>query len=82
MPLPPDSFRLLMALAGRRWLPRLPPVLEAARLHQGGVTTDLRRQAREAIVGFHQCSAGVEAGLDPAVLWHEGLCWSTACCSS
>src|SRR4051794_12636611 len=51
-PVPPDSFRILNALAGSDGLPRLPDILEAARLHQARVTTDLRRQAREAIVGF------------------------------
>ena len=51
-PLPPDSYRVLLALAGARGLTQLPNVLEAARLHQARVTTDLRRQAREAITGF------------------------------
>ena len=57
-PLPPDSFRVLLALAGARGLPRLPVVLEAARLHQAGVTTDLRRQARDGDHRLHQCVAG------------------------
>ncbi len=69
---PPDSFRVLVALAGARGLPRLPAVLEAARLHQARVTTDLRRQARAAITGFINALPH-RTGLDPAVLWHEGL---------
>ncbi|MDR3529626.1 MAG: hypothetical protein P4L90_03565 [Rhodopila sp.] len=71
-PLPPDSFRVFAALAGADGLPRLPAVLEAARLHQARVTTELRRQAREAIVGFINALPS-RTGLDPAELWHEGL---------
>ena len=70
--LPPDSFRVLLALVGARTLPRLPEVLEAARLHQAKVTTDLRHQAREAITGFINALPD-RTGLDPASLWHEGL---------
>jgi hypothetical protein len=70
--LPPDSFRVLKALIGADGLPRLPAILEAARLHQVGVTTELRRQAREAIVGFINALPD-RTGLDAAVLWHEGL---------
>ena len=71
-PLPPDSFRVLLALAGARGLPRLPVVLEAARLHQAKVTTDLRRQARAAITGFVNALPD-RTSLDAAALWHEGL---------
>jgi hypothetical protein len=71
-PLPPDSFRVLIALAGARGLPRLPNVLEAARLHQAKVTVALRRQAREAITGFINALPN-RTGHDPASLWHEGL---------
>jgi hypothetical protein len=71
-PLPPDSFRVLLALAGARALPRLPAVLDAARLHQTKVTTELRRQAREAITGFINAMP-VRTGLDPVALWQEGL---------
>ncbi|MEA2739601.1 MAG: hypothetical protein QOH05_2908, partial [Acetobacteraceae bacterium] len=70
--IPPDSFRLLVALAGAHGLPRLPGVLAAARLHQVKVTTELRRQAREAITGFINALPD-RTGLDPASLWHEGL---------
>jgi hypothetical protein len=70
--LPPDSFRVLLALAGAEGLPRLPDVLEAARLHQAKVTTELRRQAREAITGFINALPD-RTGLDPVSLWHEGL---------
>ena len=71
-PVPPDSFRLLLALAGARGLGRLPAVLDAARLHQARVTTELRRQAAEAITGFINALPD-RTGLDAATLWHEGL---------
>ena len=71
-PLPPDSYRVLIALAGARGLLRLPGVLEAARLHQAKVTIELRRQAQEAITGFINALPD-RSGLDPASLWHEGL---------
>jgi Eco57I restriction-modification methylase/N-6 DNA methylase len=71
-PLPPDSFRILQALAAAGNLPKLPAVLEAARLHQARVTTELRRQAREAIVGFINALPD-RTRLDAAALWHEGL---------
>lgn len=75
-PLPPDSFRVLLALAGAGSLPRLPQILDSARLYQTKVTTALRRQAQEAIVGFinamldHMPDRNT---VDPAVLWQEGL---------
>ena len=68
----PDSFRVLKALAGADGLPRLPSVLDAARLHQTRVTTELRRQAKEAIAGFIDALPD-RAAIDPATLWHEGL---------
>ena len=71
-PLPPDSFRVVKALASADTLPRLPDVLEASRLYQAGVTTVLRRQAREAIVGFINALPD-RTGLDPAEMWREGL---------
>jgi hypothetical protein len=71
-PLPPDSFRTLLALVGNQGLPRLPSVLEAARLHQAKVTIELRRQAKDAITGFVNALPD-RAGHDPAVLWREGL---------
>ena len=71
-PLPPDWFRLLIGLAGAQALSRLPAVLEAARLHQVKVTTELRRQARDAITGFIN-ALPERSGLDAASLWHEGL---------
>jgi hypothetical protein len=70
--LPPDSFRVLLALAGARGLPRLPAVLEAARLHQTRVTTELRHQAKDAITGFINALPN-RSGCDPAALWREGL---------
>ena len=71
-PLPPDSFRLLVALAGAAGLGRLPAVLEAARLHQAKVTSALRWQAREAISGFINALPD-RSGLDAASLWREAL---------
>ncbi len=71
-PLPPDSFRVLLALAGASGLPRLPAVLESARLHQTKVTAALRCQARDAIVGFINALPD-RGGLHAAVLWREGL---------
>ena len=71
-PLPPDSFRVLLALAGATGLPRLPDVLEAARLHQVKVTGELRRQARQAISGFINALPD-RGGLDAATLWREAL---------
>jgi hypothetical protein len=72
LPLPPDSFRVLLALAGAQGLSRLPSVLEAARLDQAKVTIELRRQARDAITGFINALPD-RTGLDPTALWHEGL---------
>jgi hypothetical protein len=71
-PFPPDSFRVLLALAGARGLPLLPGLLESARLYQTKVTTELRRQAGDAITGFINALPD-RTGLDPATLWHEGL---------
>jgi hypothetical protein len=71
-PLPPDSYRVLLALAAANALPRLPAVLESARLHQTKVTAALRCQARDAIVGFINGVPDL-GGLDAAVLWREGL---------
>ncbi|HEY4174656.1 MAG TPA: hypothetical protein VGM42_16620 [Rhodopila sp.] len=71
-PLPPDSFRVLVTLVGTRGLARLSGVLEAARLHQAKVTTELRRQAKEAITGFINAMPD-RTGHDPKALWHEGL---------
>ncbi|HBK09471.1 MAG TPA: hypothetical protein DDZ81_27015 [Acetobacteraceae bacterium] len=68
----PDSFRFLKALAGADGLPRLPSVLDAARLHQTRVTTELRRQAKDAIVGFINALPD-RATIDPGTLWREGL---------
>ena len=73
---PPDSYRLLLALVGARGLPCLPSVLQAARLHQAKVTTHLRRQARDAIIGFINAvldNTSDCGGLDAAQLWQEAL---------
>jgi hypothetical protein len=69
---PPDSYRLLLALASARALPHLPAVLEAARLHQAGVTTALRRQAQAAITGFINALPEL-SGCDAAALWRDAL---------
>lgn len=52
--LAPDSYRVLLALAGPRGLAALPDILDAARLSQARVTKDLRVQARAAVEGFLQ----------------------------
>jgi hypothetical protein len=75
-PLPPDSWRVLLALAGANALSRLPEVLDSARLHQTKVTAALRGQARDAIVGF--INAVLDRAADRSVfsaaeLWREGL---------
>ncbi len=67
-----DSFRVLQALASAEKLMQLPAVLDAARLHQVRVTTELRRQAREAIAGFINALPD-RTGLHPVALWREGL---------
>nr|WP_294560818.1 N-6 DNA methylase [uncultured Rhodopila sp.] len=75
-PLPPDSWRVLLALAGAATLPRLPAVLESARLHQTKVTAALRGQARDAIVGFINAvleRADDRSAFSAAALWREGL---------
>jgi hypothetical protein len=71
-PLPPDSFRVILALAGAQGLPRLSAVLESARLHQAKVTAELRDQAKQAITGFIN-ALPARCGLDAASLWREGL---------
>jgi hypothetical protein len=52
--LAPDSYRVLLALAGPLGLSALPDILDAARLSQARVTKDLRIQARAAVEGFLQ----------------------------
>lgn len=68
----PGSFLLLKALAGADGLGRLPLVLDAARLHQTKVTTELRRQAKDAIVGFIN-AISERADTSAATLWRESL---------
>ncbi|MFL5256127.1 MAG: hypothetical protein ACJ8AI_25180 [Rhodopila sp.] len=48
----PDEACVLAGLAGAQALAHLPDVLQAAASHQAKVTAELRRQAREAILGF------------------------------
>lgn len=80
-PLPPDSFRVLLALAGAESLPKLPGVLDAARLYQTRVTSGLRRQTREAILGFMDAlpdpltigPSTARAETEATALWHDCL---------
>ncbi|MBS0638757.1 MAG: N-6 DNA methylase [Proteobacteria bacterium] len=69
---PPDAARVLAALAGARGLPRLTEVLQAASAHQARVTTDLRRQAKLAILGFINALPDIGA-CDAAALWRDSL---------
>ncbi len=82
--LAPDSYRVLLALAGPPGLAALPDMLEAARLSQARVTKDLRIQARAAVEGFLQALLDDPANANrlrrPADrndlarnLWQEGL---------
>jgi N-6 DNA Methylase len=74
-PTPPDSLRLLLALAGPAGVSALPSVLAAARLSQARVTRELRGQARGAIEGFLQAvlDRNPDHGASAADLWAEGL---------
>ena len=80
----PDSYRVLLALAGPRGIAALPDILDAARLSQARVTKDLRIQARAAVEGFLQSvlddpanAARLRRHTDrdrlARTLWHEGL---------
>ena len=55
--------------------------MEAARLHQAQVTTELRRQAKEAITGFINALPD-RTGIEPWLCGVKDWCWSTGCCSS
>jgi hypothetical protein len=81
---PPDSYRLIVALASPRGVAAVPDLVEAARLTQVRVTGKLREQARRAVEGFVQLvldhpdnAAAVAAWQDrqalARALWHEGL---------
>ena len=80
----PDAFRFLLAIAQPRGLAGLPDILEKARLQQVRVTTDLRKQAREAVEKFaeevliHPANRERLAAMTDRTqlardLWHEGL---------
>ncbi len=82
--LAPDSYRVLLALAGPFGLAALPDILDAARLSQARVTKDLRIQARAAVEGFLQAVLEDPANADrlrrhtdrnrlARRLWEEGL---------
>jgi hypothetical protein len=81
---PPDSFRLMLALASPTGVQAMPEIVEKARLYQSGVTKDLRRQARKAVEDFIQeamdhpeNAAHLATWTDRAALarelWREGL---------
>jgi hypothetical protein len=80
--LAPDSYRVLLALAGPAGIAALPGVLEAARLSQTRVTKELRVQARGAVEGFVQAVLdhpenvalhGHDREALAATLWQEAL---------
>ena len=82
--LAPDSYRVLLALAGPKGLAALPDVLDAARLSQARVTKALRIQARHAVEAFVQAVLDHPANTDAldrltdrhrlaATLWQEAL---------
>lgn len=81
---PPDSYRLIVALASPAGIDAVPELTDAARLAQSAVTDKLRIQARRAVEGFvqalldHPDNAGsVQSWEDVDAqakrLWHEGL---------
>lgn len=81
---PPDSYRLLLALAGPAGVQALPGIADAARLSQARVTKELRVQARAAIEGFVQSVLDDPANASALrrhrardrlaqILWHESL---------
>ena len=82
---PPDSFRLVLALASPAGVRALPEIVEAARLQQTRVTTELRKQARTAAERFIQGLLDEPANRDALVaaapdrdalaraLWREAL---------
>jgi len=51
---PPDSYRLLLAVASPSGIALVPEIVELARLSQTRVTAELRKQARAAVEGFLQ----------------------------
>ena len=80
----PETYVLLLALAGPAGLRAVPELAEKARLQQARVTKELRVQARQAIEGFIQAvldhpknQSALFAETDKAVLarhlWREGL---------
>ncbi|MDR3703936.1 MAG: hypothetical protein P4L56_30085 [Candidatus Sulfopaludibacter sp.] len=80
----PDAFRLLHALAQPAGLAALQEILDKARVQQARVTSDLRKQAREAVERFAQEVLDHPENLERLAafpdraqlardLWHEGL---------
>ncbi|MFN8441784.1 MAG: hypothetical protein U0175_13480 [Caldilineaceae bacterium] len=81
---PPESYRLLLALASPAGVKALPEIVEQARLQQTRVTKELRTQARQAVEGFLQAVLEHPANREPLAthsdthalarqLWREGL---------
>jgi hypothetical protein len=74
---PPNSYRLLYALASAKGISALELVFDAARLHQTSVTSTLRAQARAAIEGFLQCVLDHPGNTDSqptaSDLWRQSL---------
>ena len=76
----PDSYRLLLALAGPPGLAALPDILDAARLSQARVTKELRVQARAAVEGFLQALLDDPTNAAPLRQWTDrerlaGMLW-------
>ncbi len=80
----PDSYRFLLALASPAGVQATPALVEKARLQQTRVTTELRRQARQAIELFIQeildhpdnrelLASYVDTPHLAKELWREGL---------
>ncbi len=68
---PPDSFRLLLALAGPSGVARIADITEQARLTQTRVTAKLREQARSAIAEFVQCLLDHPANAQKIASWTD-----------
>jgi N-6 DNA Methylase len=80
----PDSYRFLLAVASPAGVQAIPALVEKARLQQTRVTTELRRQARQAIELFIQevldhpdnretLASDVDTPALAKELWREGL---------
>ncbi|RMH14398.1 MAG: hypothetical protein D6701_11310, partial [Gemmatimonadetes bacterium] len=81
---PPDTYRLLVAVASPAGTAALPDIIDQARLQQNRVTKELRSQARLAVEEFIQHVLDHPDNTDALAeyadkaelaknLWHEGL---------